>query len=56
MLESRVCFENAKGYLSKRKWEFFTHDMPGTQPLKVLLRGLKKWPKEIFAANWSAAV
>lgn len=40
MLESKESFDNAKDFLTKRKWEFFTHDMPGTKPLKVLLRGL----------------
>lgn len=50
-LESEQYFAKSKKILTKRNWEVFTHDMPGSRPLKVLLRGTDDMPVEKVAGE-----
>lgn len=38
--EGKAHYQMVLGFLAERKYEYFTHDFPGSKPLKVVLRGL----------------
>ncbi|XP_065074721.1 uncharacterized protein LOC135698604 [Ochlerotatus camptorhynchus] len=52
MFRTKAECELATSYLKKSNAEFFTHDIPGEKPFKVVIRGLPSFdPKLIEAEN-----
>jgi len=46
MTEGKQHYDVVKKYLEDKRFQYYTHDAPGTKPLKVLLRGLDDMKEE----------
>lgn len=48
-------FNEVSGYLAAFKHEFYTHDTPGSKPMKVIIRGLPEYSPEAIMSELKAA-
>lgn len=46
MVEGRSHFDKVLEYLEEKQYQYYTHDIPGAKPLKVVLHGLDDMPVE----------
>lgn len=51
MLQTKVDYNLAAAYLKNSKAEFFTHDIPGEKPFKVVIRGLPNYDPKLIATE-----